>query len=743
MGESGLSSENERQARFGENLDHIPLEPTVRLRREYKPRGRKKKKRRFPESSGANYEELSSSFLRIHSTSLKRTKIHKDPKMYFVIGFSDALSWKPVRDTIKNLKVSVVDVIDEKTVKVSLQKERYQLFLYKLRKNHKYVKELRETVLSEKLEEPLIEELRGKPDQKGWFTFELTNLSGIEEPERIEKSIIEYLRSNDLGDINRSYFSENFLILSGLLRYRAVEEIADEIEAVTKVFKMPKIELMTNELSPLSLASVTPVISLSPETTPEFLPPICVIDSGINSGHRLLQDFIEDTYDYSTQGNSPCKDVDGHGSMVSGLAIYGEDIRRNTNPLAKIIMVKNFANGDAIERDLLKVIFETVIRYRFSSNVFSFSFAADGPNPTLSKALDEIIFRYNLVVVSCAGNIKLPLIKDYINNGFGYPKYIGLHKIFFPGDCLNAITVGSFADRDSNLVEAGWPSPFTRSSPSFDLMKPEVMSCGGNVNANYSGKRIVSFSSAGLGLCSTSNNDNEEAESVGTSFCSPVVASLAASIVSKYPSISPFLVKALILSSCEYLRNRTRGVPDHSIQGFGKPNRTRALYSQNWRTCYLLEGEFETKDANKYHRYRLLFPDEADEFDVTLVCGKLHTMFEGEKADYIRLKFARPGVKFRTPLMPQISLGESKCFCTYKARKIIRRGSKGPWTIDVTPHFFSPVSNQRLKYACVITVSSSRGGEVYAPIINWLRSKKELVQPIPVPQVRPSSVLPA
>ncbi len=129
----------------------------VRLRRGYEPRGRKKKKRRFPELSRADYEELSSSFSRIYSISLKRTKIHKDPKMYFTIGFSDALSWKPVQDTIKNLRVSVVDVIDEKTVKVSLQKEQYQFFLYNLEENHKYVKELRETILFEKLEESLIE----------------------------------------------------------------------------------------------------------------------------------------------------------------------------------------------------------------------------------------------------------------------------------------------------------------------------------------------------------------------------------------------------------------------------------------------------------------------------------------------------------------------------------------------------------------------------------------------------------
>jgi len=351
-----------------------------------------------------------------------------------------------------------------------------------------------------------------------------------------------------------------------------------------------------------------------------------------------------------------------------------------------------------------------------------------------------MIFRNNLVVVSCAGNIKLPLIRDHINNGFGYPNYIGLHKVFFPGDCRNAITVGSYADRDSNLAEMSWPSPFTRSSPSLDLFKPEVMSCGGNINAVYSGGQITSFSSVGLGVRSTSNNDSDESENIGTSFCSPTVANLAALILLQYPSISPFLVKALILSSCESLRNRSRDVPEYSIQGFGKPNKTKALYSQNWRTCYLLEGEFETEDADKEHRYRFLFPDEADEFEVTLVCGKLHTMFDGEKADYVRLRITRPGIKFGTQLMPQVSLGESKCFHTYKAWKRIRRGSKGFWTVEVIPHFFSSISNQRLKYACVITVSSSRGAEVYTPIINLISPKKEEVEVMPVPQLVPSSI---
>jgi len=346
----------------------------MRQRRKREPQ-EGKKSARFPELSRVSYDELSASFSRVYSMSLGRARIYKDPEMYFVIGFSDDLSWKPIQDTIKNLEVSVVDLINERTVKVSLKKEQYQSFLYNLRKNHRYVKELRETALSEKLERPLIEELRDKPDQEGWFTFELSNLSGVEEPERIEKSVAEYLRSSNLGNIKRSYFSENLLILSGMLKYSAVEEIVNEIEAITKIFKMPKIELMTNELIPISLASMTPVISLSPETNQTIFPSICVIDSGINSSHKLLKEFIEDIYDYSTQDNRPCKDVDGHGSMVSGLAIYGEDLRRNKSPLAKVVMVKNFESGNIIERDLLKVIFESILRYRFSSNVFSFSFA--------------------------------------------------------------------------------------------------------------------------------------------------------------------------------------------------------------------------------------------------------------------------------------------------------------------------------------------------------------------------------
>lgn len=732
-----MSRKNEKQARFSDSLDHIRLVHQIRQKKERVYSGKKKKKRRFPRSSRASAEELSQSFSRIYSKSMTRTKIYRDPKMYFVIGFSDVLSWKSIEDSLKNLRVSIVDVMDEKTIKVSLPKEQYEFFLYNLRKNHRYIEELTETSLSEKIRKPLMENLRNEPDQKSWFTFELVNLSGIEEPETLEKSIIEFVRSKDLGNIRRSYLSDSLLVLSGPIKHKAVEEIAEEIEAITKVFKIPRIELMVDE-SNLTLPSATPIISLSHETTVEALP-VCIIDSGVNSKHQLLKDFIEDRFDYSTQSNGPCRDDDGHGSMVSGLTIYGDDVRKKDSHITKVVMVKNFENHQAIEKDLLKVIFETTIRYRFISNVFNFSFAANGPNPTLTKALDELIYRRDLIAVCCAGNIKLALIKNHINNGYDYPKYIELHKIFFPGDCRNVITVGSYASKDSNIVEAGWPSPFTRSSPSIDLIKPDVMSCGGNLSANFAQGKVASFSSSGLGVCSASNIDNEILEKVGTSFCSPVIACLAASIASKYPNSSPFLVKALILSSCQYLSNRARGIPDHGIQGFGKPDRTRALYCQSWRACYLLEGQFEAKNSKKYHRYRFLFPDEADEIEVTLVCGKLHTMYDGEKADYVRLRFNRPGVKFATLMKPQTRLGNKKCSGTYKTKSIIQRGSKGVWSVDVIPHFFSPVSNQKLKYACVVTVSSSRGKEVYTPIINWIRPKKEMIKPVKVP-VSPSSI---
>ena len=720
-----MSSDKQSRFRETDSFTHIPITFRSLPRQEYGSGKPRKKKRRFAKKSSIDPEELTSALRRIHSLSSSREKIVHDPYLYFVVNFSDKLSWDPIQKTIRDLELSIVEIVDDKTIKAALRKDRYEWFLYALPKKSTYIEKLKETSYYEKIDAELIQELRDQPDKSGWFSFELSNLSGIENKEEILAGIKRYVSEKNLGTgVEECYFSKTLFILDAYVGYSTVTEIAEQVEVVSKVTKIPKIALEAN-LAPQYSKEAKTLIPSSPLQS--IFHPVCIIDSGINKDHAFLKDLVEYTYDYTTQQNGPCGDNDGHGSGIAGIAIYGGDLRTFQDPRTKIVMIKDFENGELIERNILKVIFETVIRtkpqnQRMHSRVLNLSFSSEGPIPSFTKALDEIIFGNDLVLVTCAGNIKPAYIQDYLLKGTNFPQYTTNHKIFFPGDCRNAVTVGSFTDADSNIAPAG-PSPFTKSSPMPDLVKPETLAPGGTLRAIYSGHTITSITCSGLGLQTASNVDSQLKEAVGTSFSSPAVAHLAACILSCYPSISAPLLKALILNSCNTDKPEKDALD--FIKGFGKPEKDMALHSKRWRVSYLLEGQFRSDDQNIRHRYRFLFPDNADLIQVTLVCHKLHTTFQGEKFDYVRLKFIRPGIKLSvgSGWIPETERGRKRCFATYKASQKIKRGNKGPWIVDVIPHFQYPFRDQQIKYGCVIMVASSKYRDVYKHITRYLKPK--------------------
>jgi len=164
-----------------------------------------------------------------------------------------------------------------------------------------------------------------------------------------------------------------------------------------------------------------------------------------------------------------------------------------------------------------------------------------------------------------------------------------------------------------------------------------------------------------------------------------------------------------------------------NLQGFGKVDKTRAVNSQDWRVCYLLQGEFGSNNPDDYHRYSFLFPEQADQLEVTVVCGKLRIGYAQEIEDYIHLYFKRPGVKLKTRLKKGFRIGRRKCSCTYKEKVSIERGSRGPWRVDVIPHFSKLPITQRIKYGIVITVSSGKMNDVYSPIVKWIEPQKERI----------------
>lgn len=719
-------SDEEKQARFSRNLDHIVLKSEVGKKAPRLPRKRKKRGP-FPTSSKVEYETLVKQMSEVYGSATKRTKILESPRIHFVLELSDNIAWRPIFNSIERLGLSIVEYVNEKTVRVSLNKNEYDSFLSNLKENHKYIQNIREIGLFEKIDGALYEEITKNPEEKNQISIEFSNVSGVENVELIEEALQAWIEKRDYGTLKRSYLSDNILLLSGLLVNKSIAVIVNEVEALSCVAKIPRMEL--EELygkTPLELSSIVPLGETAEDQTQEFLNTIMIIDTGINRDHKLLHNYIEGTFDYTTRKSDPCTDTKGHGSSVAGLAIYGDDLREVHTPSAKVIMIKNFDETGEINRDIIEVITETIDNHRFASKVLNLSFNARGPNPSLTKALDEIVFLSDCIATVSAGNIGAKTIASYLDSGMSYPEYINNHIVLFPADCRNVITVGSYTAQSSNLAPSNCPSPFTRSSFSKNVIKPEVIAPGGNLELSITSDGSSVFEKQGLGICSTSHVDDQQVEKIGTSFSSPIVANIAASIIQRRMDLSAFLVKAVLISSCDQMNNpKSNSAFSEMFQGFGKVNKARAVYSQDWRACYLMQGDFDSKNPDVYHRYLFLFPKQANYLDITAVCGKQRTGHNQEMDEYIRLSFKRPGLRDVTSLKKGARIGSRKCNCTYRERLPIERGSVGVWRVDVFPHFSKLPVHQKIKYGIVIAVSSSKNNDVYSAIMKWVEPQKE------------------
>lgn len=93
---------------------------------------------------------------------------------------------------------------------------------------------------------------------------------------------------------------------------------------IYRIDKIPNYQFKRSEYSSIKLKNLSN-INYSSEYLSDSSPSICVIDSGVLSGHPLLKDCMGDgkTF-YITEGYMPNEnDICGHGTMVAGICEYG------------------------------------------------------------------------------------------------------------------------------------------------------------------------------------------------------------------------------------------------------------------------------------------------------------------------------------------------------------------------------------------------------------------------------------
>jgi subtilisin family serine protease len=390
-------------------------------------------------------------------------------------------------------------------------------------------------------------------------------------------------------------------------------------------------------------AAVTPRDFPTPPRPVPDGPRVCILDSGVASSHKLLANNIGHEEAILADTSSP-SDANGHGTMVGGLAVFG-DIRacytegRFSSPITLFsARVTNNANRFDDEKRIINQMrhaIEVFLAAPYNCKVFNISLGCAEPllsdgnkrQGEWAQALDFIARDLKVLFVVSAGNHDASiatLTRDAEMALTGYPHYLfeSAANLCDPATAAIPITVGALAEHAEPAVRKGTdkddfvrpiaqvdqPTPSTRIGPGLnDAIKPEFVAYGGNSTFHGSGpSRSTRRIDPGVAVMSFSHQpilDQLFSYSVGTSFAAPRVARLAALVWHRIrqdfgQDPDPNLVRAVLATAtvmpeaARSLIERTKGedfIPH--VCGYGMVDEELALESSDRRITLVAQGK--------------------------------------------------------------------------------------------------------------------------------------------------------
>ncbi|CAM2332046.1 S8 family peptidase [Ralstonia mannitolilytica] len=402
-------------------------------------------------------------------------------------------------------------------------------------------------------------------------------------------------------------------------------------------------------------------------------PTVCVIDSGIQEGHNLLQAAIDQNTSHCFLPAAPANAVQdevapgGHGTRVAGAVLYGEEVPNAGAPQlpfwiqnARVLDAQNQMPVELFPPEALRAAVERFNDGPRQTKIFNHSINARGYCRTRymsswAAEVDQLCNERDVLIVQSAGNLPIqgtaPFIGivDHLTAGREYPQYLyeSAARVANPGQSLQALTVGSVA---YDVAESGaWrtfatqtdaPSAFSRTGPGiWNVIKPEVVTYGGDaVRTNNNppdvqgGGRVANACPSLVRSTLYAPGPASDRDDAGTSYAAPKVARIAAQIQSVLPDEPALLYRALVVQSAKWpewaesilarLRNpigdMTRAQKDELLAaasqairciGYGIPDEGRATSNTDHRTTLITSGE-NTIRAGECHIYQVPIPPE-------------------------------------------------------------------------------------------------------------------------------------
>lgn len=350
----------------------------------------------------------------------------------------------------------------------------------------------------------------------------------------------------------------------------------------------------------------------------EVAPVVCILDTGVNRGHPLLQNSLSEDKVLTVDQAWGVHDGQGHGTELAGLALYGDLQAELSHELqvhlthqlesVKILRSDRGNEGEEFGSLTIDAVAQPEARDPERQRIFCMAITSEdgrehGRPSAWSATIDRLASDWindgetrRLFCIS-AGNIQVSEAwLDYPAN-FERSEY----AIESPGQSWNALTVGAYTNKhqiddvDAQhyqvIAPPGELSPFTSTSLSWEgdwPWKPDIVLEGGN--AARDGDFASNFPSLSLLTTHFEPVDKLFTVSWATSAATALASQMAAQILAIYPDLWPETVRALMVHSARwtagmlgrYCVGATRTQQNINLLrhcGYGAPDITRALWS--------------------------------------------------------------------------------------------------------------------------------------------------------------------
>ncbi|WP_009472967.1 S8 family peptidase [Rhodococcus sp. JVH1] len=409
-----------------------------------------------------------------------------------------------------------------------------------------------------------------------------------------------------------------------LLLQATIDELSQIFESIDDIAELrwpSDVASVLTEMSASEQADWVGDLLVRVRAASEDAPVVCVVDTGIQDGHPLLQHSLHTSDRHVAETDWKKDPTHGHGTEMAGLALYGDLHAAVLNShdvhlRHRLESVKFLPDNGENKRDLYgaitaKSVDRPEIEAPRRSRTFMLAVTAPRPareerttaddatdpgKPTSwSAAIDALAYgraiddtaskltyidrsdrlHTRLFIIS-AGNIRdIYPTDDHLVRSDGEP-------VEDPAQAWNALTVGAYTDKGDMggadpvfadyvpLAPRGELAPVSRTSREFDAkwpFKPDVVAEGGNVAV--APDRSSAQTPESLAVLTTKLQSPLEQRAFtttrDTSAATAQVAALAGQIMAEYPDLRPETVRGLIVHSAQWtkaMRRRIQSAPN-------------------------------------------------------------------------------------------------------------------------------------------------------------------------------------